>query len=445
MERRHYLDEVIGAREHVEWFTDATIADDAVAGPVDVYLRTETGDVTWGWAVEPIPLDPGERTFRRLRHPDGWAFFVDADDPELIAVDAPVDVHAVTGGPSDVTVVLARGGIPDMGSALDLARASREHSDAGYVLAPGWPLEDVSGALQVWIAAMLERDVVVTHRPADDADLESIRRLAEDDDTGSEPSHEPPGFDEEILELLEPWESLVWFQSDLSWPDSDGRAAFRDRVDVRARDEDGAVNWLAVIEPPAADDDLVWWPGPHGSPVGFDPFDPSRVVLGFDRLVLAVSRQSDGYEPAGVAVPEGQAPSTEQWASLRAALAAQEDAVLTYAPAWGEDAVSAALSLWAEAWSGLDLAFEYDFEDPAVAAVEEANEALAETPPLAPSIRTATASRCAHRPEPSGPFDDPLPCGRRATHYFTDGDGEIVAVCERHVPPGVKATALLRA
>jgi hypothetical protein len=443
MENAHYLDEVIGGRDRIEWFTDAPTADDAVAGPADVYLRTESGDVTWGWAIEPVPLDPGERTFRRLRHPDGWAFLVDADDPELIAVDAPLDVHTVAGGPTGVAVVLSHGSVPDMGSALDLARASHQAPGARYTLSPGWPLDHVSDALGVWIAAMLGREVEVVHRDADESDLESIRGLTAGVDSGIETSNEPPGFDEEILELLEPWESLVWFQSDLSWPDEAGRAAFRDRVDVRARDESGAVNWLAVIEPPSGDEDLVWWPGPDGSPVGFDPFDPSRIILGFDRVVLAVSRQSDGYEPSGVAVPVGQAPSTEQWASLRAAL--HDDAILTYAPAWGEDAVSDALSVWAEAWSGLDLEFEYDFEDPAVAAVQDANDALAETPPLAPSIRTATASRCAHRAEPSGPFEDPLPCGRRATHYFTDAGGDIVAVCEEHVPPGVKATALLRA
>lgn len=446
MESQHYLAEVIGGRDRIEWFTDAPTADDAVAGPVDVYMRTEAGDVTWGWTVEPVPLDPGDRTFRRLRHPDGWAFLVDEADPELIAVDAPFDVHTVTGGPTDVGVVLPRGSVPGVGPALDLARASRETPEARYSLDPGWPPSLVSDALAVWVAAVLGRDVTVEHVPADEEAVGSIRRLTAETGSDPESSEEPPGFDEEILELLEPWESLVWFQSDLSWPDPDGRAAFRDRVDVRARDEDGVVNWLAVIEPPTeADEELVWWTAADGSPVGFDPFDPSRIVLPFDRLVLAVSRQSDGYEPLGVAVPIASAPSTEQWSALRAAIAEHEDATLTHAPAWSEESVSDALSLWAEAWAGLELEFEYDFEDPAVATVRQANEALAETPPLAPSIRTATDSRCAFRAEPSGPFDDPLPCGRRATHYFTDDDGEIVAVCERHVPPGVKATALLRA
>ena len=63
-ETLEYLRSVIGGRTEVEWFTDSITGSDLVTSPMDVFVRTTDGAVTWGWSIQPIPVDPGLRRFR---------------------------------------------------------------------------------------------------------------------------------------------------------------------------------------------------------------------------------------------------------------------------------------------------------------------------------------------------------------------------------------------
>src|SRR5690606_26219079 len=93
----NYLLDAVADRTEVEWFSPAAQTEGVLAGPADIYLRTGDGVVTWGWSVEPVPVDPGTRRFRRFRHPEGWALLTEADDPESILLSAPSELHVVTG------------------------------------------------------------------------------------------------------------------------------------------------------------------------------------------------------------------------------------------------------------------------------------------------------------------------------------------------------------
>lgn len=442
-----YLASVLDDRKVVEWFTDAPAAGDAVAGPLDVYLRTTEGDVTWGWAIEPFPLDTGGRAFRRLRRPEAdWILLVDAEEPELVSLDSSVDVHVVrTDDRTTAAVALPSGAVPDLGDAIDLARATREPG-ATYLLTQGWRPAAVSDALSLWTAAFLDREIEFTAVSPSPDDLDAVAALIGDaPDDGPEVTDEPVGYDDEIDDIIGGWEAVAWIQGDLTWPDVDDHEAFRDRIDVRFRDEDGTPTWLVAVEPPdPADEALVWWELDDGGVVGLDPADAGRVALPHDRLVLALSVPDTGFEPAGVSVPLGTAPSSEQWDELRRVSGEHETAVLIHAPAWSEQRVSAALTAWALAWTGQEIEFAYDFDDEIPQATIEANNALADAPPPQRTIRTDRPSFCMYVAPPVSPLEDPLPCGRPGTHYFAEGD-QVVVVCEEHIPPDRTVSALLRA
>ena len=97
-ETLEYLRSVIGGRSEVEWFTDSITGSDLVASPMDVFVRTTDGAVTWGWSVQPIPVDPGLRSFRRFRSSDGLVILTDADDPEILFIPHTVELHSISRG-----------------------------------------------------------------------------------------------------------------------------------------------------------------------------------------------------------------------------------------------------------------------------------------------------------------------------------------------------------
>lgn len=431
-----YIREVIGDRTRIEWFTDARHGSGNLAGPANLWLLTSEGTVTWGWNIAPIPVDPGERRFRRFRHADGWAILTDSDEPEQIHADTPVTLHTV----GNVAVAVPAGTAPGAGDAYTMTKASTESAD--YSMDPAWPIERVSAALSLWIAAQLGLEVEADHREATDEELAAMAELV---GVGGEPDidGDPLGFDDEIADLVGSLDEVFWFQADLTWPDPAEAEAFRDRIDVRMRHAEGGDSWLASIEPlddrPGSVRRLV-----DGGLALLDPDDPTSIRLEWDRRIVAVSRQTTGFEPAGNAAPLSEAPTTEQWEELRRVLSEHDDCVLIEAPAWSEGRVAAALSEWAMAWAGAETEFIYDFEDPAVQGAIEANDLLADTEPPPISIRTGTVQRCGHADEPISPLEEPIACGARATAYYSEGDG-MVMVCDDHVPEGVRTTTLLRA
>lgn len=431
-----YIREVIGDRDAIEWFTDAREGEDTIAGPADVWLVTEDGSVTWGWTIAPIPVEVAGRRFRRFRHPDGWAVLVDADEPEQVHADTPLTLHTA----GDVAVTVPTGSPPGAGDAYTLAKASSQ--TAGYDIRPGWTTDRVSEVLALWIEAYLGETVDVRHRAATQGEAAEMARLAGEVE---EPQLDegPMGFDDELADLVGGVDDVFWFQGDLTWPDLDEAEAFRDRVDVRMRHAEGGDSWLASIEP-IDDRGGSARRLPDGGLVVLDPDDPTSIRLEWDRRIIAISRQTTGFEPAGNAAPLDRAPSTEQWEELRRVLSEHDDCMLIEAPAWSEGRVAAALSEWASAWTGADVRFVYDFDDPVVQAAIAANDALAEAEPPPPSIRTGTVQRCAHTDEPISPLEEPIPCGARATAYYSEGDA-MVMVCNEHTPAGVKTTTLLRA
>lgn len=437
-----FLADTIRGRSKVPWLTDAIVFDGYLTGPAHVYLRTPDGTLTWGWRLAPVPVDPGDRRFRRFRHPDGWVLLTDADDPESIFLLPGAEVHEVTTPDGSLVLAVATppGTAPGAGDAYSLNKATAP--GYRYRISPGWRLDLVSEALALWVSAFLrEEGVEFAHVAATEADMRSLPEptapsLDLDEDT------DPLGHDEEVAAILGDYDDIFWFQSDLTWPDSDDAEAFRDRVDVRLRDE-GFDTWLLSIEP------LDDRPGSRrtlsdGGTMLLDPDDPSTVRLSFDRMVLAVSVQATGFEPAGVAVESGRAPGTDQWDELRRVQGEHEDSILIHAPAWSELRISLALTEWASAWTGLEPRFIYDFDDPISQAAIEANNRLEDAAPAARSIRTATRQVCAHTEPARVPFEDPLPCGRPATAYYMDDDTPTL-VCDDHEPPGVKTTTLLRA
>jgi hypothetical protein len=432
-----HLSDVIAGRDRLVWFS-AGLHDDHLAGPADVYLTTADGEVIPGWRIEPVPVDAGGRRFRRFRHPDGWLLLTDAEDPGSIFVPSTVDLHTVEGAAVRYSLSVESGGTPGPGEAYELEKAAGRGT---YRLFHGWQADRVSQALSLWCEVFLGTEVSFTSRPPTAEEVAMIPRPGDAPHEDASDST-PLGQDEEIAEILAGYDDVFWFQADLTWPDREDAEAFRDRIDVRMRDE-GVDTWLLAIEP------LDGTPGssrvlPDGGQVVLDPADPTVVRLEFDRTVLAVSVQETGFEPAGVAVPLGSAPGTDQWDELRRVRTEHGGSVVIHAPAWSEARVALALREWARAWTGLEPRFVYDFDDPIPQAAIDANNALEDSAPAARSIRTSTRQTCSHTDDPRSPYEVPIPCGLPATAYFLD-EGEPVLVCDEHSPSGVKLTTLLRA
>jgi hypothetical protein len=436
-----YIADVIAGRTQVEWFTPSLQTDEFVTGPADIYVKTADGTVTWGWSVEPIPVDPAGRRFRRFRHPDGWAMLTDSDDPETVFLPTATELHTVTDQSGAILHSLATeaGSAPGSGDAYSLQKAA----DAGgsYKLSVGWQFESVSQALAMWCEVFLSSSVAFTGRVPTPEELSAIDSLSEQPEALASDDLQPLGYDDELVALLEGYDDVFWFQADLSWPDRDDNEAFRDRVDVRIRDAEGIDTWLLSVEPL---DTTAGRTLEDGGLLGLDADDPSVVKLEWDQMVLAVSVQQTGFEPAGVAVPLGVGPGTEQWEELRRVRSEHPDSVIIHAPAWSETRISLALTEWASAWAGVAPRFVYDFDDPVSQAAIEANNLLESAALPARSIRTSTRQVCMHTDDVISPYEDPLPCGLPATAYYR-ADDEMVLVCDTHSPAGVKLTTLLRA
>lgn len=431
-----YLRQAIGDQTDIDWYCTAPRGPSCIAVPADIYFRTSAGELTWGWSVD-APR-PEERRLRRLRHPDGWPLLFDADDPEMVILVPDIELHVVsTGDAVHASVEQSTGGIPDYTDALTLAGAAKSNEAASYQLLPAISFDRISAALEMWAASLAEVKISFSMAEPGPEERSAITELA-----GSQvrdvAATSNVGFDDETAELLAGFATMPWFQRDLSWPDRDDREAFRDRIDIQVRDEDGTPHWITTVEPPGPG--IIWVEG-DGLQVGLYPDDPTRLALDHDRLVLALSREADGFEPAGLAV-EG-APGSDQWEELRTASSEYEGTSLISALAWSEDAVSRALAVWASEWTDIEIEFVYDFNDPVPQAAIEANNALDEGPASGSPLRTGTTTRCTHQTEPELPFEDPLPCGRPATHYYQDGE-RVVVVCGEHIPPGRPTTVLMR-
>ncbi len=431
--------DAIGSRLEVEWFTTAPQNERFVALPADVHLRAEDGSVTWGWRIEPIPVDPAGRRFRRFRHPDGWVMLTDADDPETIFLVSEAELHTVTGVTTQAWAVAA-GTVPGSGDAYAVQKAAE--SGGRYRLDHATEIEAVGAALALWCEIFLDRHVTLVGRSPAQEESAAMSESAADDAFGVAESS-PLGADQDVIELLEGLDDVFWFQADLTWPDRDDAEAFRDRIDVRLRDTTGVDTWLVSVEP------LDGARGGRrrledGGVAVLDPDDPGVIRLAWDRMVLAVSVPETGFEPAGVAVPLGTAPGTDQWEELRRVGGEHEGSVVIHAPAWSEGRVAAGLAEWAAAWAGLRPRFVYDFDDPVSQEAIEANNLLEHAAPAARSIRTSTRQTCHHTDEATSTYEEPLPCGRPATAYYRHG-ADMVLVCDDHAPSGVRLTTLLRA
>ena len=437
-----YLRDVIGGRRQVDWFSPTPQNGDYLAGPADVYLTTADGTVTWGWSVEPVPVDAAGRSFRRFRHHDGWTLLTDADDPETVFLVAAAELHTVTDSTGATVHALGveAGGVPGSGDAYALQKAAE---DGGrYRIDHAWSKGAVAAALTLWCEIFLGQDTTLVGRAPTATERTAIEELAGGPEVVVHDTA-PVGSDEEMTSIIDGYDDIFWFQADLTWPDRDDDEAFRDRVDVRLRDPEGIDTWLLSVEP------LDGTPGSHrlaedGGEMVLDPDDPSIIRLEWDRIVLAVSVQETGFEPAGVAVPIGIAPGTDQWEELRRVRSEHPESVVIHAPAWSEGRVSAALTEWATAWTGLSPRFVYDFDDPVSQSAIEANNLMENAPPASRSVRTATREVCRHTDDVISPYEDPLPCGLPATAYYREGD-DLIVVCDAHAPAGVKLTTLLRA
>ena len=108
--------------------------------------------------------------------------------------------------------------------------------------------------------------------------------------------------------------------------------------------------------------------------MSLDRSDPTVIGLAPDRLVIALSRPSDGYEPAGIATPWGTPPKSEEWAELRTFAAQYPNAVMVTAPGWSEDRVADALTTWARHWGEMNVEFGYAYDDPIPQATIEAED-----------------------------------------------------------------------
>ncbi len=442
-ETLEYLRSVIGGRSEVEWFTDSITGSDLVTTPMDVFVRTTDGAVTWGWSIQPIPVDPGLRSFRRFRSEDGLVILTDADEPEIMFIPHTVELHSISQGrQAAFSVGLQSSTVPSPSVAFDLEKAARS-SDGRYSIDPAFPHETISAALELWTASMLAEDDTFSWSPlSEDAERE-IDELT----GGEEPDDGFDGFDAEIADILSEFDSVAWFQADLTWPDADNVEAFRDRIDVRFRSPTEGLVYLATIGPLGSGNDPWITTTDGGGLMSLDRSDATVVGLAPDRLVIALSRAADGYEPAGIATPWGMPPATEEWAELRTFAGQYPDAVMVTAPGWSEDRVADALTTWARHWGDVDVEFGYAYDDPIPQATIEANEVLAEAEPASNEfVRTATQNRCVHTDAGTAPNEVPFPCGRPAAFYYTPGDSSegVVLVCEKHVPRNVNASPLLK-
>jgi hypothetical protein len=438
-----YLRSVIGGRSEVEWFTDSITGSDLVASPMDVFVRTTEGAVTWGWSIQPIPVDPGLRRFRRFRSEEGLVILSDADEPEILSIPHNVELHSIGHGrQADFAIGMPSGTLPSASVAFDLEKAARS-SSGRYSIDPAFPHATISAALALWAASLLEEDVTFSWSSLSDAAADEIDELT----SGEEPDEGFEGFDAEIADILSDFDSIAWFQADLTWPDRDNVEAFRDHIDIRFRSPSEGLVYLASIGPLGSGDDPWVTMTDGGGLMSLDRSDPTVIGLAPDRLVIALSRAADGYEPAGVATPWGTPPATEEWAELRNFAGGHPDAVMIYAPGWSEGRVADALTTWARYWGDADVEFGYDYEDPIPQATIEANEALAEAVPASNEfVRTATQNRCVHTDAGTALNEVPFPCGRPATHYYTPGGSTegVVLVCDDHVPRDVSASPLLK-
>ena len=250
-ETLEYLRSVIGGRTELEWFTDSITGSDLVASPMDVFVRTTDGAVTWGWSVQPIPVDPGLRSFRRFRSADGLVILTDADEPETVFIPHTVELHSISlGRQADFSAGLPSSTVPSASVAFDLEKAARS-SEGRYSIDPAFPHETISAALELWTASLLAEDVTFSWSPlSEDAESE-IDALT----GGGEPDEGFDGFDAEIADILSEFESVAWFQADLTWPDAGNVEAFRDRIDVRFRSPAEGLLYLATIGPLGSGDD----------------------------------------------------------------------------------------------------------------------------------------------------------------------------------------------
>lgn len=440
-----YLRSVIDGRTEISWFTDSVVGADAVSGPLDIFVKTSDGEVTWGWSVSPIPVDVAGRSYRRFRSSPDSALFVDADEPELIFLNHELDLHSLSDGTGTAfAIAVPTGQVPDVAAAFDLEKTARE-AQGGYSIDPAYSLDSISVALELWTASLLEEAISFVWEPLTPETTEAIDALAGLNDLPE--GDTPVGYDAEIADIVGGFMSAAWLQPDLTWPDADNIEAFRDHVDVRFRHPSLGLVYLASIDQLGSGNDPSFMSLEDGAPMNLDHSDPTVIGLAPDRLVLAINRQADGYEPAGLAVPWGRPPMSDEWAELRRFQADHPDAILIHASGWSEHRVASALAAWGRAWTDVDVEFAYDYEDPIPQAIIEANESLAEST-LNPEtfIRTATADRCTHTESATTPNEDPFPCGRLATHYFTPGGSSegVVLVCDSHIPPSGNAAPLLK-
>ena len=445
-ETLEYLRSVIGDRPRLEWFTDSVTGADHVTGPLDVFIRTAAGEVTWGWSVSPIPIDPGERRFRRFRSEDPeLMLLVDAVEPEMVFLPHTTDLHTLSDAQrSTYALAVPTGELPDAIAAFDMEKHAR--SGAGrYSIDPAWATDRISGALGLWTASLLGLDIDVVWVESTPADLAAIDAFAVAAD--EEPDDGWTGLDAEIADIVGRFESIAWIQADLTWPDAENVEAFRDHIDVQFRSPSEGLLYLASIDPIGAGADPVFVTLADGSSMNLDRSDPTVIGLMPDRMVLALNRQSDGYEPAGVAVRWGAPPTSEEWGELRRFQADHPDSILIHAAGWSEDRVAAALEAWADWWGGATVEFAYDYEDPIPQTAIARNETLADAAVSADTfVRTSTVDRCMYVPDDTAPNEDPLPCGRPATHYYSppgSSDG-VFLVCTEHAPRNGAVSPLLK-
>ena len=438
-----YLASVIAGRPRLEWFTDSVSSSEHVTGPLDVFVRTVDDAVTWGWSVQPLPVDAGGRRFRRFVDEKEFVILPDADALDTIFVPHDIELHSISDGrTASYAAPVGAGGIPSAAVAFDLEKAARD-SSGRYSVDPAWPHETVSHALGLWVNSLLGLDTEFSWRPLSDADNAEIETLT----AGDEPDTDFVGFDDEIADLLSSFSEIAWLQGDLTWPDADNVEAFRDHVDVRFRSPSDGLVYLASIGALGTGDDPWIGMTDAGGLVSLDRSEPTTIGLAPDRTVFALNRPSDGYEPAGFAAPFGVPPTTDEWAELRTFALETPDAHLIHAHGWSEALIADALALWSLRWADADVTYAYDYEDPIAQDAIQRNEGLADAPQSSNEfVRTATANRCAFTQPPSLPNERPFPCGQPATHYFTPGgtaDG-VVLVCELHVPDNVSVSPLLK-
>ena len=334
-ETLEYLRSVIGDRQRLEWFTDSVTGADHVTGPLDVFVRTDAGEVTWGWAVAPIPIDPGDRRFRRFRLEDTeLMLLIDAAEPEMVFLPHTTDLHTLSEDQrSTYALAVPSGGLPNATAAFDMEKHAR--SGAGrYSIDPSWVASTISDALALWAASLLGLDIEVAWVESTPDDLAAIDALtgASDD----EPDEAWTGLDAEIADIVGQFESIAWIQADLTWPDANNVEAFRDHIDVQFRSPSEGLLYLASIDPIGSGEEPVFVPLEDGSSMNLDRSDPTVIGLMPDRMVLALNRQSDGYEPAGVAVRWGVPPTSEEWGELRRFQTDHPDSVLIHAAGWSE-------------------------------------------------------------------------------------------------------------